>query len=227
MKINNKLEDAKYMIQDSGLTIPRSQITHHALRFTHHGFTLLELLIAMIILSLVAVVIGAGYRIGINAWEKGEAEINETQRLRVISALMSQQMKSMYPLKMKIDDKDVIMFQGKSKSMLFATSLTNAGGYKWIRYSFKDNTLFFREGILPDKKLEEKIEGNSDKEEVIDKNIPEFKFEYYSAKDDSWKDEWDFSETIPMQIRVTLSYFHPFLITIPLWVKDAQTKQQL
>ncbi|MBI5195759.1 MAG: prepilin-type N-terminal cleavage/methylation domain-containing protein [Nitrospirae bacterium] len=224
MKINNKKNPAlRIKNTEFKKTVYCSLFTVHCSK----GFTLLELLIAMIILSLVAVVIGAGYHIGINAWEKGEAEINETQRLRAISALMSQQMKSMYPLKMKIDNKDVIVFQGKSKSMLFATSLTNEGGCKWIRYSFKDNTLFFREGLLPDKNLEEKIEGNSEKEEVIDQNIPEFKFEYYSAKDDSWKDEWDFGETIPRQIRVTLSYFHPFLITMPLWVKETQTEQQL
>ncbi|MBI5050581.1 MAG: hypothetical protein HZC11_06885 [Nitrospirae bacterium] len=112
------------------------------------------------------------------------------------------------------------MFQGKSDSVVFATTLTEEGGFRWIRYSFKDGKLLFKEGVLPDKKFEEKFEESSEDEEIIDRDISEFKFEYFASDKEGWKDSWDFGEKIPKSIRVKVGYFHPFLITIPLSSKE-------
>jgi len=46
----------------------------------NRGFTLLELLISLTILSLVTVLIFGAFRMGIRAWEKGERNIDGRQR---------------------------------------------------------------------------------------------------------------------------------------------------
>ena len=61
------------------------------------GFTLLELLISLTILTMVTVIIGAGLRLAMNAWEKGDIETGETQKLRILSSMFSQQLKSVFP----------------------------------------------------------------------------------------------------------------------------------
>ncbi|MBI4847028.1 MAG: prepilin-type N-terminal cleavage/methylation domain-containing protein [Nitrospirae bacterium] len=186
-------------------------------RYSQKGFTLLELIIAITILSLITIIIGSAFRLGIGAWEKGERETSETQRLRVLSGLLSQQLKSAYPYKMKLEDQDeeVVLFKGDPESFLFVTSLTDArfGGFKWIRYSVKEGELLYKEGVLPDKKLEDNIKG---KEELVDENIGEFKIEYYSSKDDEWKEKWDYGKDLPSAIQVKISYFQPFVISLPM-----------
>ncbi len=183
------------------------------------GFTLLELIVALSILSMVTVLIGRGFHLGIDAWEKGESETTWTQRLRVLSGLMSQQLKSVYPYGMEIDDEKVILFKGESDSVLFVTTLTDSlyGGFKWVRYSFRDETLMYKEGLLPDKELTGKMSGD---DEIMDTNIEEIKFEYYSPEEGEWKGSWDFGEDLPGAVRIKISYFQPFYIIIPLGAKD-------
>lgn len=185
-----------------------------------NGFTLIELIIAITILCLITVIIGGAFRLGIQAWEKGEKETGDSQRLRVLSSLLSQQLKSFYPYKIKMENKDeeVVLFKGGSDSITFVTTLTDSsyGGFKWVRYDFRDGALFYMEGLLPDKKFEEKINKNKDKEEIIDKNIDELQFSYLSSDDNEWKESWDFGEDIPGAIKVSLSSFQPFVINIPI-----------
>jgi general secretion pathway protein J len=183
------------------------------------GFTLLELIIALSILSMVIVLIGRGFHLGINAWEKGESETRWTQRLRVLSGLMSQQLKSAYPYMVEIEDEKVILFKGETDSVLFVTTLTDSlyGGFKWVRYSFREETLMYKEGQLPDKELTGEISGD---DEIMDTNIEEVKFEYYSPEEEEWKESWDFGEDLPGAVRVKLSYFQPFFINMPMGPKD-------
>lgn len=177
------------------------------------GFTLLELVIAMTILTLVTVIIGGGLRLGINAWKKGELETDETQRLRILSGMFSQQLKSAYPYKMIFDDKDVIVFEGKKNSLFFVTNEAGSSfaSLKWVRYEYRDNELLYKEGLLPDKELKEHISGD---EETLDRDIGDVVFEFYSRDEESWKEEWEPSESLPEAVRIKISYFQPFQINI-------------
>ncbi len=182
------------------------------------GFTLLELIIAITILSVVTVIIGSGLRLGIKAWEKGEAEAYETQRLRIISGLLYQHLKSAYPYKVEMDGKKVVAFKGTPESIVFVTTQADLseGGLKWVSYSFKDGALLFKEGILPDKKFLEKATEALGDGEIIDLNIKEFKLQYLSSEDEEWGDSWESNEALPKAVKVTVTDFQPFLITIPV-----------
>ena len=187
------------------------------------GFTLLELILAITILSIVTLIIGSGFRLSIKAWEKGEAETQETQRLRALSGMISQSIKSAYPYEMKIEDKKTIIFEGDKNSILFATASNGslAGGFKWVRYSYKDGALVFTEGILPDKKFMDKIKED---EEIIDSDIGEVKLEYLSSGKEDWQESWNLGDGIPSAVRVKIAYFQPFLISIPMGFKDSENK---
>ncbi len=189
------------------------------------GFTLLELIVAISILSLVTLIIGSGFRLGIKAWHKGEVEVQETQRLRALSGLISQHLKSAYPYRMEIEGEKVIVFKGTATSILVATSVAKpaVGGFRWVRYSYNDGALMFKEGILPDKNLIDNISGD---EEMIDDNIGEVEFKYLSADKTEWKDEWDFGEELPPAVTAKIAYFQPFLITIPLGTKSEEERSE-
>ena len=175
----------------------------------------MELTVSITILTLVVLIIGSAFRIGMKAWDRGENETVWTQRFRVLTGLMSQQLKSAYPYVMDIDDDKVVLFKGEEDSLLFVTATADKsfGGFKWVRYSHKEGTLYFKEGILPDKELADSIEGD---EEVVDTDIEEIKFEYMSPDEGEWMDSWDYGENLPAAVKIKISYFEPFLITIPM-----------
>ena len=131
-------------------------------RRSESGFTLFEVVIAFMLLTLVLLGIGQGLYISQNAWERGEAETGETQRLRILSAMLSQQLKSAHPYSIKIDDEGVVLFEGEEESILFATTLADHtyGGFKWVKYSFKDGSLFYNEGMLPDKEVMKHVDDD-------------------------------------------------------------------
>jgi general secretion pathway protein J len=181
----------------------------------HAGFTLLEVILSLTILSLVTLVIGGAFRLGLDAWEKGDKEIQSTQKLRALSGLISQNLKSAFPYKMEIEDEDVILFAGDNNYILFVTSLADSafGGFKWIRYTFKDGALMMAEGILPDKEFSL---SSSENEEVVDSSIEEFNFEYLSLSEGEWTEEWELGEDLPAAVRVSIRHYPPFLITLPM-----------
>ena len=178
------------------------------------GFTLLELLISLTILTMVTVIIGAGLRLAMNAWEKGDIETGETQKLRILSSMFSQQLKSVFPYMTEIDSEQVIVFEGDKNSILFVTTTDDIlyGGLKWIRYDYKDETLYYKEGLLPDKELIDNIEGD---EEILDSEIGEVTFEYFVAHADEWRDSWDFDDSLPDAVKIKISYFQPFQVYLP------------
>lgn len=183
------------------------------------GFTLLELLIAMAILSLITLIVGSSLGLGIRAWDKGEADIDNSQRLRFFSERLSQQIKSAYPYQIEIDGKKVVAFQGKSDSIWFVTP--SDAGLKWVSYFVKDDALMLREGIIPDKKVLEKISVEGD---VLDSKVSALKFEYFSSEEKEWKESWDSDKTLPGAVRVRVDKFQPFVMSIPSGLKDYEKK---
>ncbi|MHC4184234.1 MAG: prepilin-type N-terminal cleavage/methylation domain-containing protein [Planctomycetota bacterium] len=186
------------------------------------GFTLLEVMFAMTLLALVALIIGNSFHLGADAWDKGSKETGETQRLRVLSGLFSQEIKSAYPYELEIDDEKVVLFKGESDRILFVTTFADGsyGGVKWVNYSYKEGTLYQREGILPDKELEDKLSGGE--EEEVDSGLDDIRFSYYSKEDEEWKESWDYTDKLPQAVKVKISYFQPFLVNIPMGSKDEE-----
>lgn len=178
------------------------------------GFTLIEIIIAMTILSLIALIIGSAFGIGIRAWDKGEADIENLQRIRFLSERLSQQIKSCYPHFIEKDGKKTPAFSGASDSLWFVT--TSETGLKWVSYSLKDERIMYNEGIVPDKKILEKVSSEG---EALDLNILRLKFEYFSIEDAEWKDTWDSEKEIPAAVRITTDVSQ-IIATIPLGMKE-------
>ncbi|MBU1053889.1 MAG: prepilin-type N-terminal cleavage/methylation domain-containing protein [Proteobacteria bacterium] len=179
-----------------------------------NGFTLMELMISVTILSLIAVIIGGSIRLGTRAWEKGEAEIETSQVLRILFERMNQKIKSIYPYQIEKDGKTLVAFQGNFETVWFVTSSVGRVGknMNWISYSFKNDELTMNEGILPDKEL---LDKTSEEGELLDSDINSLSFEYFSFKTKEWKDSWELQEQLPSAIRITLNEMEPFVISIP------------
>ncbi len=180
-------------------------------------------------MSLVALIIGSGFRLGLQAWEKGNKELQSNQRLRALSGLLLQDLKSAYPYEMEIDNEKVLLFEGKEHSVLFVSVLgsQSQGGLKWIKYSYDaDNrSLSYSEGILPDKEV---LESASDdrREEVVDDDMGMVRFEYFSPEDEDWTETWDLGEEIPPAVRVHMEYYPSLLITLPMIIEKTKEERE-
>ena len=88
------------------------------------GFTLLELLITMTILGIIMTVIMGGFRMGIRAWEKGEAKAQYNQKLRVVLDHILEEIRSAHSLTItsEEDDTKYHAFWGEPERIRFITT---------------------------------------------------------------------------------------------------------
>lgn len=87
------------------------------------GFTLLELLIALSILSLIMGIIYGGMRFGNRAWDAGEARAESNQRLRLVLNQLAEEIRSAYSIKMvgETPDDKYLAFWGEPDRIKFVT----------------------------------------------------------------------------------------------------------
>src|SRR4030067_2953124 len=65
------------------------------------GFTLIEVTVTLSVLGFILLIIFGAFRLGLSAWNRGETTKQEYQRVRIISQLISRQIKSVVPFKIK------------------------------------------------------------------------------------------------------------------------------
>ena len=82
-------------------------------RTTMGGFTLLELLVSMTIVSLLATTVLFGWRIAASAWEKASSHLQKSRTVLATSHLLQEQMASMLPYRATSSTGSHLFFQGE------------------------------------------------------------------------------------------------------------------
>jgi len=184
------------------------------------GFTLLELLISLTILSIVVVLVFGGFRIGGRAWEKGEEEVENQQRMRVVFDMIKGQISSACASKaMASQDNATSYMTGNASSMEFMSyasllpgdkgvvyvkyRVSEEGGGEGVRLSFSE-----KESVFLDKEEStEKPEDEKDFHELIPR-AKEIRFEYLSLGEKEekpkWTEQWEGTQDIGLPPAVRL-----------------------
>ncbi|MEI6126178.1 MAG: prepilin-type N-terminal cleavage/methylation domain-containing protein [Pseudomonadota bacterium] len=89
------------------------------------GFTLIEILLAITIFSMVVAVMFSAFRVGIGSWEKGERGIEFYQKMRAVSALLHREISAAYPYLLTPGELDThvkfFAFFGRGESLKFVS----------------------------------------------------------------------------------------------------------
>jgi hypothetical protein len=162
------------------------------------------------------------FRLGIAAWEKGETNKEAYQRTRIASQLISQQMKSAVPYKIKTQkaEGDYLAFEGKARSLKFVSALSlkakKASGLVYAFYEFREGgkgggRLILYEGRVLNKNF---LEENPPEDAAVPifEGLADVRFEYYREEDPEknriggWVEEWSAKEEkeLPTALRLTL-----------------------
>ncbi|MBU0484147.1 MAG: prepilin-type N-terminal cleavage/methylation domain-containing protein [Proteobacteria bacterium] len=125
--------------------------------FGRQGFTLLELLISLAIMSVIVTVIFGGLRVGVRAWDKGESLVDSQQRLRIVPELVRKQIASLTMPEVLKKDSKWFFFEGDNRSMAFFSNISlypeHEGGIVYVRYLVsevgegKEKLAFFEKDI--------------------------------------------------------------------------------
>jgi len=188
------------------------------------GFTLLELMISIVLVTIIVVLLGASMRVGYRSLERGEEKAESMERFRVSLRLVDSQLQSGLPLAVREDGLNRSVFVGKRDRMTIASnrSLFRGGrGYVIASYRVESDmnnkrTLFVHETTIGLDKGEETklLEG-----------FDEIRFEYYQVDDmkgeGQWVEEWTDETRFPGKVRLHLGQgTRKLSLIIPVHVKN-------
>jgi general secretion pathway protein J len=185
------------------LTCKRQPGTHDV-----SGFTLLEMLLAISVFALIAVIIGGSMRLGYRSQEKGDKKIEATERLRRTAEIVSAQIESSTPLTFDDGGGTTGYFHGEHKGLTFATNYSlweGARGYVIAEYSVR--TEAGKESLY----ASEHTVGIATKNEtLLLPGCERIEFSYYrkglTDQEDAWVDEWADTDVVPDKVRITFRH---------------------
>ncbi len=191
------------------------------------GFTLLELILSIAILSAVLVTIYSTLSMGSRAWEKGERDIEKVQRMRVVMDLLSREIKTAYPYKVTPSEldahKEFYAFDGKKDSLSFVSCVPLHGGsgkLSWLTFWVEEGqglVVVERDALRSDI-FKERETIDKDQMVVLDANATDIRFEYYRAEEGdtdeaaeeetAWEEKWDAEEEeeLPRAVSVSVTF---------------------
>ncbi|WP_158269754.1 type II secretion system protein J [Desulfonatronum sp. SC1] len=102
-----------------------------------HGFTLLELIIALTITAMVVVVIYASFALGVRVWERQGSDTEEVRREEAMLRLLERDFAGMAPYTTLWEGASLAFFAGGAKTLFYVTR----NGFGALRR--QDKALFF------------------------------------------------------------------------------------
>jgi general secretion pathway protein J len=188
------------------------------------GFTLLEVIVTLTILGFILLIIFGAFRLGLSAWEKGVSAREDYQKLRTVSQLVSQQIKSAVPYKIKTEkaEGDYLAFEGKAHSLKFVSAFPikakQSEGFVYAIYEFEEEGMdggrlvLYEQRVLNKNFFEER--PNEELGVSLSEGISDVRFEFYRKGDpaknrtEGWVDEWNAKEEkeLPSALKITITY---------------------
>jgi len=183
------------------------------------GFTLLEVIIATVLLAVMMTLLLGGMRVGADSWEQGERLADQTSRLLVVDNFFRSHLSDVKPLFESPTDPSLagtppqLLFRGDQTQMDYAGTLpphVKGGIYKFRLH-------LVREGGRNDLKLAMRAFSTGEKgigteapieDVLVLENVESLKFSFYKKSttggDSRWVQEWK-ENFLPSLIRIDIA----------------------
>ena len=181
------------------------------------GFTLLEVMLAIVLLALLLAGTWGAIRTAVHAMHSGEAAIDRTNRLRVAQEFLRHQISRILPLAFGQDEgtNTNFVFEGKGDFMRFVAPmpgyLSKGGPYVQTLYfegGRNGRALMFKDAMLNGFELGEEKPAEKMEPAVLIDQIQDGHFEYRTLDDQGeltdWSDQWEDPSVTPVMVRIVV-----------------------
>ena len=172
------------------------------------GFTLVELILALGIAAAVLVITLGGLRVGLAAWNKGEARSAQLDHARSVVLLLERALDGAFPYGFTPEERQQprILFDGRPDRLTFATlsppfPAPAPIAFTAVSFSSEPAGLTLRQQALPNRVALDRLAPI-----LVDRETRAVRFRYLGEEPGAWQDEWDMGqeETVPRAVEITL-----------------------
>ncbi|MBQ7207981.1 MAG: hypothetical protein IJS01_09315 [Lentisphaeria bacterium] len=178
-------------------------------------FTLFEVIVAMMVMAVVAMIIGTAGATFYNGYRRSVRSVEHLECCIMIDRIFDTLIRNTVPFKWTDDENaSRLVFNGTSDTLLF-TALRrsyggDSGGLVFVRLLVEDEQLIAEYSASPILPWGEGEELGVERE-VIAKNIASITFQYAEFDDENgidWQETWEEEEndTLPVAIRMTVEW---------------------
>lgn len=179
------------------------------------GFSMLEIIVAMTMLSLIMAMIYAGIHTSREMAHKGTQRINATNEIRVIQELVRRQVSRLLPMAFKEEDGEFIIFDADQDKIMFVAPmpgyLGQGGPHVQLIEILQENDgkiLQFSHWFLGDSFDEIDFEETEQEPIVLLEGIQNASFSFVKLDEfgrmGEWETEWENGETTPLMVKLDI-----------------------
>lgn len=188
----------------------------HISRRSSPGFTLIEVMVAMTILSMTLLLLFGSLYAANKYWKISAAAIERTDEIRIASQFIRQRLSQAIPILWLTSDQRRLLFHGERRQLKFISTLPShrGGGL----YSLILKTAQTDSGpqlgityklLVPDKEPFDFPRSEEQEFVVLANNVTAITFSYFGNTERSdeprWHDSWEHSEQLPQLVRIKIS----------------------
>ncbi len=179
------------------------------------GFTLVELIVALVLLALMASVMFGSLSLAARSWDGGEAKVDQVSAMRQTQEFLREQLSAEYPLRMRKMAELPLLFAGERDEIRYAAALPSRvieGGVYFFRLAVAradDKSQLVLERMIPDASALQEPDFREAKRSVLADGIAELRISYFGrdarstdAEGPTWRDRWDDRQQRPMLVRI-------------------------
>jgi general secretion pathway protein J len=183
-----------------------------------YGFTLLELIIALVLLGLLSGVLFGSVKLAGRSTNSGEAKTEAASSMRLAQEFLRTNLEAQHPLRMRKIVEWPLLFVGASDELRYASELPPrvAGGGIWfyrLRVSADDaRSPLVLERMIPDLSADAPPEFVNADRSILAEGIASLKLGYFGRDPDaassvapSWRDHWNDPQRLPLLIRIDVT----------------------
>ncbi len=178
------------------------------------GFTLVELMVALLLLALMSSILYGSLSLSATSWDRGEAKAEQAGDMRQTGEFLRQALTAEHPLRLHKALDQPLYFAGASDSLAFAGSTPGrvGGGIYYFRIALApsgESSKLLLSRTIPDYTALKPPSFDAAEASVLADGIAQLKFSYFGRDPDAadvvdptWRDHWDDPQILPLLIRM-------------------------
>jgi general secretion pathway protein J len=201
------------------------------------GFTLVELVVALLLLALMSAMLYGSLALSANSWDRGEAKAEQSSDMRLTETFLRTLLMSQHPLRFHKVVEQPLYFLGTHETLAFAAALPSraGGGLYYFKLEVTgdgDKSQLTLSRVVPDYAATALPSFGDAKTTTLADAVAEVRFKYFGRDPDSnettaptWRERWDDPQILPMLIRMDVKPVRgdpwPPLVVEPRLAPDA------